>query len=281
MKIGFIGQGFVGKSYADDFERRGYSVVRYSLEPEYAANREGIASCDVVSISVPTPTTPNGQDLSILESVIPLVADGKTALIRSTVLPGSTEALQAKFPNVIVLHAPEFLLESGAQHDAARPAMNIVGFTLNSAVHREKAAEVLAILPVARFSLMMTSREAEMMKYIHNVHGVYRIVFTNVVYELAQKLECDWGRIQAAMEADPMLSPYYNAPMHKGGRGAGGHCFIKDFAAFRKMYGSIMDDPKNLAILTSIEEKNLALLRESNKSQDLVKGVYGTTDVKL
>ncbi len=30
MKIGFIGQGWIGKNYADDFEHRGYRVVRYS-----------------------------------------------------------------------------------------------------------------------------------------------------------------------------------------------------------------------------------------------------------
>ena len=35
--IGVIGQGWIGKNYADDFEKRGYRVVRYALEPAYAA----------------------------------------------------------------------------------------------------------------------------------------------------------------------------------------------------------------------------------------------------
>jgi prephenate dehydrogenase len=38
-KIGFIGQGFIGKSYADDFEDRGLSVTRYSLEEQYKNNK--------------------------------------------------------------------------------------------------------------------------------------------------------------------------------------------------------------------------------------------------
>ncbi len=38
--IGFIGQGFVGKAYADDFENRGFTTVRYSLEEPYRANKE-------------------------------------------------------------------------------------------------------------------------------------------------------------------------------------------------------------------------------------------------
>lgn len=38
MLIGFIGQGFIGKNYADDFENRGYEVVRYALEEPYLKN---------------------------------------------------------------------------------------------------------------------------------------------------------------------------------------------------------------------------------------------------
>ena len=37
--IGFIGQGWIGKHYADDFEKRGYEVIRYALEEPYRANR--------------------------------------------------------------------------------------------------------------------------------------------------------------------------------------------------------------------------------------------------
>ena len=42
MKIGFIGQGFIGKSYADDLERRGHAVVRYALEEPYRKNKDKI-----------------------------------------------------------------------------------------------------------------------------------------------------------------------------------------------------------------------------------------------
>ena len=39
-KIGFIGQGWIGKHYANDFEMRGFETVRYGLEPQYAVNKE-------------------------------------------------------------------------------------------------------------------------------------------------------------------------------------------------------------------------------------------------
>ncbi len=60
--IGFVGQGYVGGSYATNFEKRGFSVIRYSLEPKYINNKEAISTCDIVFIAVPTPTTPKGFD---------------------------------------------------------------------------------------------------------------------------------------------------------------------------------------------------------------------------
>ena len=66
VKIGFIGQGFVGKNYADNFEVRGYAVIRYAKEKPYNKNKEAIKDCEVVFIAVPTPTTPKGYDASII-----------------------------------------------------------------------------------------------------------------------------------------------------------------------------------------------------------------------
>ena len=71
-KIGFIGQGWIGKNYADNFEQRGFEVARYGLEAEYNGNKEKIKNCDIVFIAVPTPTTPEGFDCGILKQVIKL-----------------------------------------------------------------------------------------------------------------------------------------------------------------------------------------------------------------
>ena len=77
MKIGFIGQGFVGKAYAEDFEARGHDIVRYSMEEPYVKNKAAIALCDIVFIAVPTPTTTNGFDDHILRDVLSLVGKGR------------------------------------------------------------------------------------------------------------------------------------------------------------------------------------------------------------
>ncbi|KKR31610.1 MAG: UDP-glucose/GDP-mannose dehydrogenase dimerization, partial [Parcubacteria group bacterium GW2011_GWF2_39_8b] len=72
----------------------------------------------------------------------------------------------------------------------------------------------------------------------------------------------------------------YASPIHKSGRGAGGHCFIKDFAAFKKMYQSLTLDQKGISVLKAIEDKNIDLLLSSHKDLDLLSGVYGDDILK-
>ncbi|MCK5096116.1 MAG: hypothetical protein KAR24_02045, partial [Candidatus Pacebacteria bacterium] len=55
-----------------------------------------------------------------------------------------------------------------------------------------------------------------------------------------------------------------------------GHCFIKDFAAFKQMYKKVLpNDTNSNDILKSLEKKNEELLRGSNKDTDLLDEVYG------
>jgi len=277
--IGFIGQGFVGKHIADDFEARGYATVRYALEKPYSENKEKVQSADIVFIAVPTPSTPSGFDSSVLESVLPLVGRGKTAVIKSTILPGTTEKLQQKHPGITVLFSPEFLLEATAAHDAAFPVMNIVGIPEDSATYRELAQHVLSVMPVSPFNRVCSVRAAEIFKYVHNIHGVWRILFANLMYDLVQAHGADWEEVHEAMNADPYMNAqasYYNRPTHKGGRGAGGHCFIKDLAALREAYeNACPGDTHGISIFKHMEGKNIQLLKDSNKDIDLLEGVYG------
>lgn len=285
MAIGFIGQGFIGKNYANDFERRGLTVLRYALEPEYATNKHKIATCDIVFIAVPTPTAPQGFDSSIVESALALVGPGKTAVIKSTILPGTTMRLQEAHPEVVLLYSPEFLSEKTAAQDASHPFSNIIGLPTDDTVHRAAAEAVLKVLPSAPFNHLCSSTEAEIIKYGHNLNGYFQIMLANVLYDATRALGAQWGPVQHALEHDPLISNRYSKPVHqsghpgaKPGRGAGGHCFIKDFAAFRELYAKIMpDDSVGLAMLRSLEAKNVQLLRESNKDLDVLRNVYGDT----
>ena len=278
--VGFIGQGWIGRSYADDFEARGYEVVRYALEAPYVENKEKIASCDMVLVAVPTPTTAEGFDDSILRSVLPLVGTGKIAVIKSTMRPGTTHALQEAFPNIVVMHAPEFLREANAAYDAAHPTRNLIGIVEEA--HRGAAAAVLAVLPKAPYEKVMDAKAAELTKYAGNVFLAMKVVYANVLADFAEALEIPYEEVRDALAADPRVGPSHLAVLDasghtdKKGRGAGGHCFIKDMEAFRMQYKELVQDAEGRALLAALVAKNNALLRASDKDIDLLEGVYGT-----
>lgn len=273
--IGFVGQGFIGKNYADDFEHRGYVTVRYALEGAYRDNREKIRECDIVFIAVPTPTTPEGFDDSIVRDAIALAGIGKIVIVKSTIVPGTTKTFQAQYPDRVIFYSPEFLSEATAAEDASHPFSNILGAAADDEKHRAAAELVHAILPHAPFVQTCDSTEAELIKYAHNGSGYVEILFFNLMYELAEKSGVNWEPVERALQADPYIAHRYAKPVHKSGRGAGGHCFIKDFAALRDLYEKKVSDPDGVAIFSSLEKKNIALLKNSGKDLDLLAGVYG------
>lgn len=273
--IGFIGQGWIGKNYADDFERRGYQVIRYSLEESYRDNKERIRTCDIVFIAVPTPTTPRGFNDSIVRATLPLVGKNKIAVIKSTLSLGLTRDLQKEFSHCTVLHSPEFLSENTAAHDAAYPERNIIGLPQKTAAHTKAAKKVMSVLPPAPFNLICSSAEAELIKYAHNIHGYIQVVFSNMMYDTARGAKADWETLVKAIKADPFMSHRYLKPVDKKGRGAGGHCFVKDFEAFIGIYKTFVDDDEGTKALVALRDKNLELLKQSKKDLDIVREVYG------
>lgn len=293
IKIGFIGQGWIGKHYADDFEKRGYEVTRYALEEPHINNGDKIVECDIVFIAVPTPSATKGFDASILKNAIKKIGKGKIAVIKSTLLLGITEEIQKENPDIFVFHSPEFLTEATAAQDAAGPKRNIIGMAIDNEDYQKKAKLILSILPKAPFELVCGAKEAELIKYGGNNWFYFKVIFINLLYDLATKSGARWEAIRDGMSADPRIGPSHMTPIHKsgtlggdayqlksekqdeGGRGAGGHCFIKDYAAFIEMYEKYVGDESGLNALRAIEKKNIDLLVKSGKDLDLLKGVYG------
>ncbi len=282
MKIGFIGQGFIGKNYADDFENRSFDVIRYALEEPHIKNENEISKCDIVFIAVPTPTTPAGFDDTILKESIKKVGSGKIVVIKSTIVLGTTKKIQKENPNIKVLHSPEFLKEHSAPHDASNPERNIIGVPEDTSEYRKTAEKVMSILPEASYNKICLSDEAELIKYAGNCFLYTKIIFMNLLYDLAKELDVNYETISEAMSADSRIGKSHMEPVHKsgsiakkGGRGAGGHCFIKDFSSFRSFYEELFPNEKSLDVLKSLEQKNIELLKETQKDLDLLEGVYG------
>ena len=151
---------------------------------------------------------------------------------------------------------------------------SIIGVPKQEEKYIKSAAESLSVLPKAPFELVCDSTEAELIKYARNCIGYARVLMANIFYDLCVAEGVDYGKIKEAIGADPDNGPTYANAVHKSGRGAGGECFIKDFAALREFYSKIVNDEKGLSMLQAMEEKNIDLLKSSGKDSELLNGVY-------
>ena len=272
-KIGIIGTGWVGGTYARLFESQGYNPICYSLDPKYIHNKDAIQDCDFVMIAVPTPTTHAGFDASNLKDVLKLVGKNKIAFIKSTIVPGTTDMLQKENPDVLVIHSPEFLSMATADQDAAYPKRNIIGLPVMNETYQNAAKLIEAIMPKAPYTTICSAVDAEIIKYTHNAGGYLRIVFHNILFDICQKTGGNWDEVKNAIAADATNVLSYLNPVHDKGRGAGGPCFIKDFYAFTKFYETL-GDRAGTAMLNAVETKNIQLLEQTGKDLNILYSVH-------
>jgi len=115
-----------------------------------------------------------------------------------------------------------------------------------------------------------------MIKYGGNCFLYFKVVFMNILYDLTQKYNLNYNTITEAIGNDSRIGKSHLKVVDKGGRGAGGHCFIKDFEAMIEMLhnNSLHDQEK---ATQAIRDLNIKYLKNSNKDLDLVEEIYEKT----
>ena len=101
----------------------------YDADPSKSLNDiESVHKCDFVFVCVPTPMYEDGsQDLSYVESAFEKANEGPVYILKSTVLPGTTETLSKQYPNSKIIFSPEFLTERTAKLDIINSIQNHLG----------------------------------------------------------------------------------------------------------------------------------------------------------
>lgn len=269
-QIAIIGHtGMVGGTMLRYYQSLGIDPLGYSLgTPKEVLDLINNVS-GIIFLCVPTPTKKNGiQDRSILYDVCRKIREGKALVVRSTVLPGTTDKLQRKFPKHIFFHNPEFLSEATCDADFRNPDRQIVGYTEES---YDFATRILDILPPAPYVRLLPAKASEMVKYVHNLWGTMQVTFANQIYDYCKKLGIDYDEdikptITASKYTGPVISRYYTDIFHKGFRGFSGKCFPKDLRAFEKfgkelgvdnsLFKSVQDYNRKLLELQGLEEES-------------------------
>lgn len=220
----------VGAALNRYFKSVGTETVVYD-PPKGLSDLEGLNNAEIIFVAVPTPYYLNekGFDDSFLRQALKTLSKpGKVVVIKSTVLPGTTDSLQNEFPEHHLLFCPEFLTEVTADYDMQHPNRQIVGYTPAS---RADAEKVMGLLPRAPFEKIMPAKEAELVKYFNNAFFALKVAYANQMYDLCQKLGINYDNIKECAQAEPMIGKTHLEIFHKGYRGYGGKCLPKDTRA--------------------------------------------------
>ena len=255
MKIGIIGLGWVGGTLQRWFEQNNADLFLYDKYKNIGSTEE-VNKADIIFIAVPTPfVTGQGYDDSAVRDALSIVNEGKTAVIKSTVMPGSTRKFQKLHPNKVILFNPEFLRERTAYEDLSKPDRQILGYASTAGLY--VTAEVFRTLPAAPYAYTMRAEEAELVKYFGNVFLASKVIFSNQMYDICNCINADYGVVKEAASKDVRIGPSHLDVNDLGYRGYGGHCFPKDTRAlqqFAKEHGVDTD------FLDSIERINKKLM---------------------
>lgn len=249
-----IGRGYVGQA-----TEKALNIPYYfDLKGSNITLEEG-AKLKWCFICLPTPTDEKDGQSKAIEVIRDYIKQIKGLggncifVIRSTVLPGTCKALM-EMTGAVVCSAPEFLSEATFIEDALKPRMKVFG--AEEPQYLKALSDLWKHIP-CKLEIKTNTATAEMIKYTFNTFAVVKNVFANQIYDACQVVGADYNKVHHALHFHPWGSKEHLRVIHKGGRGAGGHCLPKDLKAFAKMF--------NLKLLKVVDELNTNYLTESKK----------------
>jgi len=233
MNIGIVGYGFVGKALDFGFNSSHSVLVHDKYQEGTLPLKEVLESSEVIFFCLPTPFHEDTLhiDLSIYDEVIKeasQLVSGKIFVIKSTVVPGTTQKYSELYPNNEYVFNPEFLTEVNANEDFVNASRIVVGGSGQALMNVVYLYRECSHFKYTRV-LTMTPTEAEIVKYQANVTLATRVAISNYFYDICEELGADYSRVREGVILDDRIGPSHNTVTEE--RGFGGKCFIKDLAA--------------------------------------------------
>ena len=241
MKIGIIGNGFVGKATTQlkckDIQLYAYDINPNECDP-IGLELKDMNQCEMIFISVPTPMRSDGScHLNIINSVLSDLKlnnyDG-FIILRSTVPAGTCDKLNVYF-------MPEFLTEKNYIQDFIHNKDWIFGL-LNQPKDILFKTKINKLFNLAfqnnriKYNNLhfVTNKEAEMIKMFKNCFLATKVSFCNEIYQFCEMKGINYENVRAlAANDDRILHSHTKVPGHDGNKGFGGTCFPKDTSSLR------------------------------------------------
>ena len=308
MKIAVIGLGYVGSVFAPCVSSQGLSVVGIdSVEEKVNSINSGFASfyepglnelvakevsssrlsattnlidgtkdVQMAFICVGTPNRLDGHlDTTQIFSISSRLVDNWVhrndeivLAIRSTVEPGTCEAVQDSIDQILethnsmatvnVVYCPEFLREGTAVNDYFNPPYIVLGYSPNTSDKTKTSMENL-FKNINQLPTTVSIRTAELIKYISNSWHALKISFANEIGLICREENIIAEEVLNLFCKDEKLniSTAYLRP----GSPYGGSCLPKDLAGLNAIANR---NNISVPILHSISKSNARAHRRKN-----------------
>lgn len=257
FRIGIIGYGIVGQAVAYGFSRHEIHVYD-KYKPSEPINTV-VANSDYIFICLPTPLKKDKQeiDLSIIDQSLKEITrltdkTDKIIVIKSTVIPGTTQNYTKFYPRTLFCFNPEFLTERAFLQDFIKADRIIIG-AANDLVTRKVSAIYQSIMPnTPIFHTDPTT--AEMVKYMANTFLATKVIFANEMYDICENLGIKYEEVKHMVTADHRIFDSHLDITTL--RGFGGKCFPKDLVA---LLGFCQKIGVDISLLKQVWQKNLKI----------------------
>lgn len=268
--IGVIGQGFVGTAVREGLGNF-YNIETYDKFKASTCNSlEELVDCsDFIFLCLPTPMRRTGEcDLSIVKDTvfqIESMKKEKTLIIKSTVPPGTTEALDKECNYVNVVFNPEFLTEANFLDDFKNQNRIIIG---GKRPYSTKVSNLFKKAFPKTPIIKTHSTIAEMVKYFINCLLATKVSFANEFKQYCGELDMDYDKVlEYALYDDRIGKTHLSVPGPDGNLGFGGSCFPKDVNA---LITEMRKNNVNPILLEAVWERNLIM--RPDKDWESLKG---------
>jgi UDPglucose 6-dehydrogenase len=275
-KISIIGSGFVGEILGRGLIELGNEVIFYDIvDKELPESTKDIIyavrNSSISFLCVPTPTTPEGIDLSYIKEatenigkVLSEKSDYHVVVVKSTVVPKTTEdvviPILEKYSGMRagedfgVCMNPEFLTEIAGTWTEAKD-FNRDFFTEDRIVigeYNKRSGDVLERIykPLNSTIFRTDLKTAEMIKYVSNCMLAAKISYWNEIFLICEKLGINSQGIANIVAMDPRIGKY--GTVH--GKAFGGKCLPKDLKALIS-FAEKYKEPKLLKATDEINEE--------------------------
>ena len=225
LKAAVIGLGVIGSAQV---RLLGDTVhVTYDVKSGKKYPTRMVHGCDFAVICVGTPQGEDGRaDLTALHAALRRLPVRMPVMIRSTIPPGTTAALEAA--RACVVHVPEFMSErpDGMWREPSDVPFLICGGTRKALEWFQPVLAQMTGGPVWCGSGL----EAELVKYAANTYLAAKVTFVNEMARVCGAFGADWEGVRQGWLHDPRAGISHTATEgHEPG--FGGSCLPKDLAA--------------------------------------------------